>query len=98
MLIRTMTLPKPTLEDIEIHLLLEGVYQYYGYDFRDYALSSLKRRIQSFMQLQGLANVSALQERLLHNRAYLEHLQKPSCPLLANLSLYSHLARWMFYG
>ena len=72
MLIRTMTLPKPTLEDIEIHLLLEGVYQYYGYDFRDYALSSLKRRIQSFMQLEGLANISALQERLLHNRAYLE--------------------------
>ncbi|MBN3874419.1 MAG: protein-glutamate O-methyltransferase CheR [Nostoc sp.] len=67
-----MPLPKPTLEDIEIHLLLEGLYQYYGYDFRDYALSSLKRRIQGFMQLEGLANVSALQEQLLHNRAYLE--------------------------
>lgn len=67
-----MPLPKPILEDIEIHLLLEGVYQYYGYDFRNYALSSLKRRIQGFMQLEGVANISALQERLLHNRAYLE--------------------------
>lgn len=72
MLIPTMTLPKPTLEDIEIQLLLEGVYQYYGYDFRNYALSSLKRRILSFIQLEGLANISALQEQLLHNRAYLE--------------------------
>jgi chemotaxis protein methyltransferase CheR len=72
MLIPTMTLPKPTLEDIEIQLLLEGVYQYYGYDFRNYALSSLKRRIHSFIQLEGLANISALQEQLLHNRAYLE--------------------------
>ncbi len=50
-----MTLLKPTLEDIEIHLLLEGVYQYYGYDFRNYALSSLKRRIQGFINSEGLA-------------------------------------------
>jgi chemotaxis protein methyltransferase CheR len=67
-----MDLPKSSLEDIEIQLLLEGLYQYYGYDFRNYALSSLKRRIQSFMRLEGLANISALQERLLHNRSCLD--------------------------
>ncbi len=67
-----MDLPKSSLEDIEIQLLLEGVYQYYGYDFRNYALSSLKRRIQSFMHLEGLTNISALQERLLHNRPSLD--------------------------
>ncbi|WP_414552362.1 CheR family methyltransferase [Anabaena sp. CCY 0017] len=61
-----MNLPKPSLEDIEIKLLLEGIYQYYGYDYRNYALSSLKRRIKNFMQLEGLSNISALQERLLH--------------------------------
>jgi chemotaxis protein methyltransferase CheR len=67
-----MDLPKSSLEDIEIQLLLEGLYQYYGYDFRNYALSSLKRRIQSFMRLEGLTNISALQERLLHNRSCLD--------------------------
>jgi len=67
-----MMLSKPNLEDIEIKLLLEGVYQYYGYDFRNYAVSSLKRRIHNFMRLEGLTNISALQERLLHNRTYLE--------------------------
>ncbi|MBH8551557.1 protein-glutamate O-methyltransferase CheR [Nostocaceae cyanobacterium CENA357] len=67
-----MDLPKSSLEDIEIQLLLEGVYQYYGYDFRNYALSSLKRRVQSFMHLEGLTNISALQERLLHNRPCLD--------------------------
>ncbi|MEA5504198.1 protein-glutamate O-methyltransferase CheR [Halotia wernerae UHCC 0503] len=67
-----MDLPKSSLEDIEIQLLLEGVYQYYGYDFRNYALSSLKRRVQSFMRLEGLANISTLQERLLHNRPCLD--------------------------
>ena len=61
-----MNLPKPSLEDIEIKLLLEGIYQHYGYDYRNYALSSLKRRIKNFMQLEGLSNISALQERLLH--------------------------------
>ncbi|TVP62717.1 MAG: protein-glutamate O-methyltransferase CheR [Nodularia sp. (in: Bacteria)] len=66
-----MNLPKPSLEDIEIKLLLEGIYQYYGYDYRNYALSSLKRRIQNFMRLDGLNNISALQERLLHDRSCL---------------------------
>lgn len=67
-----MTLPKPALEDIEIQLLLEAVYRYYGYDFRNYALSSLKRRISSFLRSEGVANISALQERVLHDRTCLE--------------------------
>ncbi len=67
-----MILPKPSLEDIEIKLLLEGVYQYYGHDFRNYAVSSLKRRIHSFMRLEGVDNISALQQQLLHDRACLE--------------------------
>ncbi|YAF97085.1 MAG: protein-glutamate O-methyltransferase CheR [Nodularia sp. CChRGM 3473] len=66
-----MILPKPTLEDIEIQLLLQGMYQYYGYDFRNYALSSLKRRIRNFMHLEGLSNISALQERLFHDHTCL---------------------------
>ncbi|MBD2499459.1 CheR family methyltransferase [Anabaena azotica] len=67
-----MMLSKPNLEEIEIKLLLEGVYQYYGYDFRNYAVSSLKRRIHNFMRLEGLENISALQEKLLHDRTCLE--------------------------
>ncbi len=68
----TMILPKPSLEDIEIQLLLEGLYQYYGYDFRNYALASLKRRIHNFMHSQGLKNISALQEKLLHDRTCMD--------------------------
>ncbi|MBF2075052.1 MAG: protein-glutamate O-methyltransferase CheR [Synechococcales cyanobacterium C42_A2020_086] len=59
---------QPTLEDIEIQLLLEGIYQYYGFDFRNYAMSSLKRRIRGIMQAEGLTRVSALQDRILHDR------------------------------
>lgn len=67
----TMT-PEPTLEDIEIQLLLEGVYRYYGYDFRNYAFSSLRRRIQNFLRAEGLVSISALQERVLRDRTCLE--------------------------
>ncbi|TML50595.1 MAG: hypothetical protein E6G16_08540, partial [Actinobacteria bacterium] len=33
------------LETLELRLLLEGVYRHYGYDFREYAFASLRRRV-----------------------------------------------------
>ena len=33
------------IEKIEIDLLLEAIYRYYGYDFRNYAPSFIQRRI-----------------------------------------------------
>jgi chemotaxis protein methyltransferase CheR len=40
---------KRNIENIEVELLLEAIYKYYGYDFRDYAKASIKRRIISFL-------------------------------------------------
>ncbi len=60
------------LEDIEIQLLLEGVYRYYGFDFRNYALASLKRRIWNTIQAEGLTSISGLQEKVLHDHESLE--------------------------
>jgi chemotaxis protein methyltransferase CheR len=64
--------PTPNLEDIEIQLLLDGIYRYYGYDFRNYAANSLQRRIRRFLGLEGVETISALQDRILHDRACLE--------------------------
>jgi chemotaxis protein methyltransferase CheR len=69
---RAMTASKLNLEDIEIQLLLDGVYHYYGFDFRNYAPSSLKRRIRRIMHAEGLVSISALQDRILHNAECLE--------------------------
>lgn len=55
------------LEKIEVDLLLEGVYRHYGYDFREYAYASLKRRIQGVMQAEKVSSISALQALLLHD-------------------------------
>jgi chemotaxis protein methyltransferase CheR len=60
------------LEQIEIQLLLEGMFQYYGFDFRDYALASLKRRIWNAIRMERLSSVSGLQEKVLHDPACLE--------------------------
>lgn len=63
---------KTELEAIEIQLLLEGLYRYYGFDFRDYALASLKRRIANAVRAEHLSSVSGLQEKVLHDPACLE--------------------------
>lgn len=60
------------LETIEIELLLEGVFRLYGYDFRNYAPASLKRRIWHNIRLENLNTISGLQEKILHDPACLE--------------------------
>ncbi len=60
------------LESIEIELLLEGVFRYYGFDFRNYAPASLKRRIWNSIRSERLTTVSGLQERVMHDPACME--------------------------
>lgn len=55
------------LEKIEIHLLLEGIFRRYGYDFRNYSYASIRRRIWHRIHLEGLSNVSALLGRVMHH-------------------------------
>ena len=62
------------LEDIEIALLLEGLYRYYGFDFRDYSPASLKRRVLERMRAEKVETVSAYQDCILHDPACMERL------------------------
>jgi chemotaxis protein methyltransferase CheR len=62
------------LEEIELSLLLEGVYRQYGFDFREYAPASLRRRVWRRVHAEGLTTVSALQDKLLHDPACMERL------------------------
>jgi chemotaxis protein methyltransferase CheR len=62
------------LEDIEIALLLEGLYRYYGFDFREYSPASLKRRILERMRAEKIETVSLYQDRVLHDEACMERL------------------------
>ena len=60
------------VEDIEIDLLLEGIFRQYGFDFRNYTRSSLKRRVRNFLRDEHLGSISLLQDRLLHERVWLD--------------------------
>lgn len=57
----------PHVERVEVDLLLEGIYRQYGHDFRSYARSSIRRRIWRRVREDGLPNLTALQERVLHD-------------------------------
>jgi chemotaxis protein methyltransferase CheR len=62
------------LEEIELDLLLEAIYRRYGYDFRQYAPASLKRRVRRRIEEEELASVTALTERLLHDPVVMDRL------------------------
>lgn len=62
------------LEDIEIRLLLEALFVRYHYDFRNYSMASLKRRLKQARQQLGFVTFSGLQEALLHDADMLPRL------------------------
>lgn len=56
------------LINLEIKLLMEGVYQVYGYDFREYSEASLRRRLTQWLSGSGFATLSLAQSQLLRDR------------------------------
>ena len=62
------------LQEIEIKLLLEGLYQMYGYDFRSYVRGSIGRRILNRMKAERLPTITALLEKVFHEPGVLERL------------------------
>jgi chemotaxis protein methyltransferase CheR len=57
------------IADLELHLLLEAVYRVTGFDFREYAPATLKRRIAERVRAEAVATTTGLLERVLHNDA-----------------------------
>ena len=55
--------------DIELQLLIDAIFLKYHYDFREYALASLKRRLRAAMARLACRTLSQLQDRVLHEPA-----------------------------
>lgn len=62
------------IEDLEIQLLLEALFQRYHYDFRHYARASIKRRLIQAREQLGYPSISAMQDRVLHDSSALPRL------------------------
>ena len=58
------------ISELEISLLLEAVYQKYGYDFRQYSRAHINRRIRNRMVLSGLEDVSQIQSKVLKDETF----------------------------
>ena len=65
---RTASPDTDNVEALELELLLEAVFRLYGYDFREYARTSMRRRVANIMRQEGVETISALQNRVLHDR------------------------------
>ena len=57
---------KSAIFDIEVKLFIQAVFMKYNYDFRDYSLASVKRRLNSVLAIHHIKSISALQEKVLH--------------------------------
>jgi chemotaxis protein methyltransferase CheR len=55
------------VESIELTLLLEGLYQHHGDDFRGYDAAAIIPKLNAFMARHHIATLSALQDRMLHD-------------------------------
>ena len=62
------------LDDIEIRLLLDAIFRKYHYDFRGYAMASIKRCLKQAREFFNCATFSLLQDRVLHEPAMLPKL------------------------
>lgn len=66
---------KPTeLATLEMRLLVEGIQAVWGHDFRNYAESSLKRRMGHWLAESGYRTFSEAQSKLLRDRRLFESL------------------------
>ncbi len=57
-------------QNVEIQLLLQAIYLKYGYDFRNYAKASIKRRILHRLTTERLTSISEMQHKVLYDESF----------------------------
>jgi chemotaxis protein methyltransferase CheR len=55
------------IEELETELLLEAIFQRFGYDFRAYDRAALRAKLSHAMRERGASTLSGLQEQALHD-------------------------------
>jgi chemotaxis protein methyltransferase CheR len=61
-------------QDIEIRLLVDAIYQKYGYDFRNYSQAHVKRRILNRFNLSGMKYISDMIHESIYNHKFVDQL------------------------
>lgn len=83
------------IEALEIRLLLEAIWARWGFDLRDYAAPSMRRRVRAVLAATGDAHLGQLQHRVLHDRDLfgdvIERLTVQVTELFRDPSVYAEL-------
>jgi len=64
------------IERIEVDLLLEALFQRWGYDFRSYARASIERRIRRYVSTKGVQRIADLVPMVLHDEEVFSELAR----------------------
>jgi len=60
------------IETIEVTLLLDAIYERYGYDFRHYSRASIERRVRQFHGKSGCSTIAEMIPKLLYDESFFE--------------------------
>jgi len=62
------------IEDIELEVFINDVYEYYGFDFGNYSRASLKRRVNRIYQIDGLVNFYEFLSKVKYDPEYFKRV------------------------
>lgn len=62
------------IEDRELELLVNDIYEHYGYDFSGYAKASFRRRIERLINLDGFPDFASFLSKIRYDGSYLKRL------------------------
>lgn len=79
--------------NLELKLLLETIFEKYSYDFRGYAMTSVRRRVLSAMSKFDIKTVTRLQEKVIHDESFfsdlLQYLTVPTSEMFRDPNYFS---------
>ena len=85
---------------MELTLLLNGVYEQYGYDFRSYTQASIMRRVKNFMQDRGFLHISECIPSVLHDDEalsdFVQYISVPVSEMFRDPAVYRELRENIF--
>ncbi|MGA1874782.1 MAG: CheR family methyltransferase [bacterium] len=61
---------KREIENRELDLLLETIYQHYGYDFRHYSKASMKRRVKQFLSKSDCSDIMEMTSKVVSDKSF----------------------------
>ena len=62
------------IKDFELSVLINEVYEYYGYDFSGYSMASFKRRVDRLYQLDGFDSFPEFLSKIRSDAEYFERM------------------------